>query len=327
MDFLSVPLGYLISLINGLVGNYGFSIVIFTIILKFLMFPFYIKQQKSIARMSVFNPLINEINKKYSSNLQKRNEELQKFYSNYNLNPGAGCLTTIVPMIFFIGMYGVVMKPLNFVLNMDSEIINKAIEIFKNFHATMFAGLGPRAMRNILSTVQLGVINDALSSPDHYQVLGSKFLNSINSFDLNFLGLNLSEKASLTSITLIVPILSMAFSFLQMLIMIKQNNMQTNVKFGKVIMYVSPIFSFFIGFSAPLALSIYWMTNYVVQIFQSLFLNKFCNFEDIKKQTMLELDRIRKNKKSDGLTSKQSKISNKERLNLARKHLQNVFDD
>ena len=156
--------------------------------------------------------------------------------------------------------------------------------------------------------MQLDVVNSVVSNPSHYENLGQNFIDSVKSVDLNFLGLNISEKASLTNFSVIIPILSLAFSFLQIFIMLKQNSMPQTMKTGKIMLYVMPVFSFFLPLGAPIGILIYWITNYVVQIFQSLSLNRFCSFDEIKKQAEQELENIRKNKKPDGLTNKQLKI-------------------
>ena len=56
IGFIAKPLGMLLSLIYDLVGNYGISIIIFTIIVKFALYPLYAKQIKSTVRMAEFQP-------------------------------------------------------------------------------------------------------------------------------------------------------------------------------------------------------------------------------------------------------------------------------
>ena len=104
MNFLGVPLGYAIYYIYKVVPNYALSIIIFTLLLRVVLIPFSIKQQKSLARTSAFQPYINEINKKYAKNLVKKNEELRKLYSDHNINPASGCLIAFLPMVVLFGM-------------------------------------------------------------------------------------------------------------------------------------------------------------------------------------------------------------------------------
>ena len=98
-EIIGVPLGYIVWFIYQIIQNYALSIVIFTILLKLVLIPMAIKQQKSSARMSAFQPYIQNINKKYAKNPSKKNEEMQKLYMEHKINPAAGCLPMLVPMI------------------------------------------------------------------------------------------------------------------------------------------------------------------------------------------------------------------------------------
>ena len=65
MRIFGTPLGWIMWLIYEFIQNYGLALIIFTVIIKVCLFPLSIKQQKSSAKMSVFQPKVNEINKKY----------------------------------------------------------------------------------------------------------------------------------------------------------------------------------------------------------------------------------------------------------------------
>lgn len=91
--------------INSLVGNYGLSIIIFTIIMKVLMFPLNAKQTKSLQQMQELQPEIEKIQKQYKDNKEKQNEELLKLYQEKGYNPAAGCLPMILSLIIIFPLY------------------------------------------------------------------------------------------------------------------------------------------------------------------------------------------------------------------------------
>lgn len=91
--------------INSLVGNYGLSIIIFTIIMKVLMFPLNAKQTKSLQQMQELQPEIEKIQKQYKDNKEKQNEEMLKLYQERGVNPAAGCLPLILTMIIIFPLY------------------------------------------------------------------------------------------------------------------------------------------------------------------------------------------------------------------------------
>ena len=72
LQIISVPLGWIMSRIYDLVGNYGITLILFTLVTKLLMMPLTIKQKKSMIRMNAFQPLIQNIQKKYANDPTKQ---------------------------------------------------------------------------------------------------------------------------------------------------------------------------------------------------------------------------------------------------------------
>lgn len=91
--------------INTIVGNYGLAIIIFTVILKLLMFPLYAKQTRSLEEMQQIQPEIEKIQKKYKDDKERQNEELVKLYQERGINPAAGCLPMILTLIIIFPLY------------------------------------------------------------------------------------------------------------------------------------------------------------------------------------------------------------------------------
>ena len=79
--------------------------------MKIIMFPFSIKQQKSMAKNTRLQGKQKEIQKKYGDNKQKMSEEMQKLYQQEGVNPMGGCLTSIIPLIIMMGIYYSVVNP------------------------------------------------------------------------------------------------------------------------------------------------------------------------------------------------------------------------
>lgn len=103
-------IGFLYSCINGLegfVGDWGLAIIIFTIIIRLLLLPLTLKQQRSMADMQVVAPMLQEIQAKYADDPQRLNEEMMKFYSEHKFNPLAGCLPMLIQMPIFFALFSV----------------------------------------------------------------------------------------------------------------------------------------------------------------------------------------------------------------------------
>ena len=112
-NFFGSILGYLLWFLYTIFRNYGVAIILFTVILKLVMFPMSIKQQKSMASQSKLADKQKELQKKYGTNKQKYNEELAKLYEKEGVNPGSGCLTSLLPFPIMLGIYYSVILPLS----------------------------------------------------------------------------------------------------------------------------------------------------------------------------------------------------------------------
>jgi len=111
MDFLYQIFGFLLLQLYNLIGNYGVSIIVFTIIVKLLLLPLNIKQTKSMKDMQRLQPELQKLNKKYKNNKEKLNEETLKLYKVFKVNPAAGCLPLLLQFPILIGLYGTLRAP------------------------------------------------------------------------------------------------------------------------------------------------------------------------------------------------------------------------
>lgn len=124
MGFLAMILGPLMRMLYQMIPNFAVTMIVFTVIIKLLMLPLMIKQQKSMAKMSVFTPMINEIQQKYKNNQEKMQEEMVKLQQEYGYSPTAGCLPMLVNMLVLFGMVEVVYRPVQYILGIPKDAIS-----------------------------------------------------------------------------------------------------------------------------------------------------------------------------------------------------------
>jgi len=105
MAWVSKPLLWSMNFIHSFVGNYGWSIVILTILLKAIMWYPQSMANLSMKRMQVVAPLMKAAQEKYKDNPTKMNEETLKIYREYGVNPVGGCLPLLIQMPVFLGFY------------------------------------------------------------------------------------------------------------------------------------------------------------------------------------------------------------------------------
>lgn len=108
--FLSIPLFKVMEFIHGFIGNWGFSIIILTLVVRTLMFPLTKAQYTSMAKMRLLAPKMQEIRDRYGDDRQKVGQETMRLYKTEKVNPLGGCLPLLVQMPIFIALYWTLME-------------------------------------------------------------------------------------------------------------------------------------------------------------------------------------------------------------------------
>ena len=108
-DFIAKPLLYILKFSNQFTGNFGWDIVLITILLRFLFFPLNHISYKSMKRMQEIQPIIQRLREKYKDDPQTLQKELMNVYKTYKINPFSGCLPILVQIPIFIAFYKVLL--------------------------------------------------------------------------------------------------------------------------------------------------------------------------------------------------------------------------
>jgi len=102
-EFVLLPL---FNFLHGFIPNYGIVIIVFSIIIKIVLYPLTKKSLYSMKRMQLLQPMMAEIKEKYKDDPQKTNKETMKLYSTYGINPAGGCFPLLLQMPIFIALWG-----------------------------------------------------------------------------------------------------------------------------------------------------------------------------------------------------------------------------
>lgn len=119
LGIIAKPMGYLLDFLYGIVGNYGISIIIFTLFVKLCLYPLYIKQTKSTAVMSEMQPKIREIQNKYGNDQETMNIKFQELYKEEKFNPMGGCLPMLIQMPIIMGLFALLRNPIRYITKDD----------------------------------------------------------------------------------------------------------------------------------------------------------------------------------------------------------------
>ena len=297
-DLVQVPFGWLLSFLYDFTANYGWALIIFAIIVKLFLLPATAKGKKSSMKMSRLTPRIQAIQNKYPDDQQKQSAEMQALYKAEGVSMGGGCLWSFLPILILIPLYTVVRQPITYMLHESADAAETIVstikaalpDLFKGgdfYHQMIAAPLIPQFAEELKAA--LPEIKDTTLAGVNFNFLGID-LGSIPQWQ--FWKWELSAEKNLWFYIggALMPLLSAGGQMLSMLITQKMNNSLVTDEKGlqdketaqnsqsnqqmKMMMWVSPIMSLWIGFSMPAALSLYWFAQGLVTTISDVYLTK-----------------------------------------------------
>ena len=271
-QFIANIFGYLLEwLYNGIGQNYGIALILFTIILRIILLPLTIKQQKSMKKTTELQGKMQEIQFKYKNNPELMNKEIMDLYKRENLSPFSGCISSIVQILIILSVFYLVSRPLTYMKKIDPGII----ENYRNEISAENDG-------KISNYYEIGIIQKKAAQDENIKV------------NMDFLGLDLSKVPSqnMTDIKVyIIPILYVISSIFS----IKMTTGKTNKKeqngssqpdmtqqMNKSMSYMMPIMAVSIAFVAPLGLALYWLISNILMILERIVINKYVDSKEEK---------------------------------------------
>ena len=272
-NFFGSIFGYLLWFLYSIFRNYGVAIILFTVILKVVMFPVSVKQQRSMASQSKLADKQKELQKKYANNQQKYNDELMKLYEKEGVNPGSGCLTTLLPFPIMLGIFYSVIMPLSNTLHIAADTIQQATDYISRIPGVASAtGLGMYSELQIIKHFE--VLRPNLTMFSQADIDKIEFFSQ----GFRFLGLDLlssPQGSGFMTFLWTIPVLSLVFSFATQFYTNKSLGQATQTGCTKAMMYVFPLISVYWAFIMPAAVGMYNIISIVASFVQTLVMNKY----------------------------------------------------
>ncbi len=125
ISFFANLFGYVLNFLYEFVGNYGWAIILFSVLIKILMLPISINQQKTMKKSQKINDEMKQIQFKYKNDPEKMNQEVMALYKREKLSPFSGCFSAIVQIILLFAVFYLVRSPLTYMKKVDSGVIEK----------------------------------------------------------------------------------------------------------------------------------------------------------------------------------------------------------
>jgi YidC/Oxa1 family membrane protein insertase len=236
---------------------------LFALLVKVLMIPMTIKQKKSMLEQQRIQPMIQKIQKTYARDQRRMQEEMQNLYDREGISPMAGCGTMLLTFPILIGLYGVIIQPLTYFMQVNADQIAEIARILS--YDTASAGYH-------FQIELASIIYEHFDKVAHV----AESLMRVD-FSLGPISMAAKPEFSQPGILWLLPIVSAATSYLMSWMTQKMNPMQNaNAQAqstNKTMMLMMPLMSLWFGFILPVGLSFYWICNNVLAIVQELFMN------------------------------------------------------
>ena len=342
-DIIQVPFGYLMEALYRLTNNYGFALILFSVIVQLVLLPITAKSKKSMMKMSRLTPQLQEIQRRYANDPARQNQAMQDLYREEGVSMGGGCLWSFVPMLLLLPLYTVVRQPIVYMLHENMEVANQVVEVIKGINPELFGGNA--YYHQMIAAQYIPQYAEAIKAA--IPAIGDIALEGIN---FGFIGIDLGAVPQFNVFAstwawnwahigaLLIALCSAGYQVVSMLIMQKMNDSLVTDKDGiqdketaensqtaqtnKVMMWTMPLMMLWIGFTVPCALSLYWFVGGVVRTVEDTILTKryrkIYDAEDAERlKRRLEQDRIeaekeriraqRRAENPDGITENTSK--------------------
>ncbi|MBO4853628.1 MAG: YidC/Oxa1 family membrane protein insertase [Oscillospiraceae bacterium] len=274
--YICVPFAWLTRLFYSITGSYGLAIILFTLVVKLVFLPFQLKSKKSMLRMNRMQGKIKDIQTRYANNKEKQQQEMADLYAKEGINPMSGCLWSLLPFPVLIALYSIIRLPLRYLMMLSDDTIAKVTEL-----AT---GLG------YVTTERTGAYDQIYLAKfihENWSSFAGK-LEGLIDLNYNFLGMDLAAVAKdlfgqfpgggwAVWGVMLLPVIAAAVQLAMSLVSMRANSAAESAGQGKMMMYMMPLITVWMGYTLPAALCVYWIANAAFSVVQEMVLNKHYN--------------------------------------------------
>lgn len=325
---LGIIMNWLFEITSSIgIENIGLCIILFTIVVKMLMFPMTVKQQKFSKISAVMNPELQAIQTKYKGkndqeSMYKMQEETKAVYEKYGTSPTGGCLQLLIQLPIIYALFRVIQNIPAYVSSVKDIFMNivtplqaeagflEKIKPFAEAHAlSKYDYTDTNRVIDLLYKFTDAEWSDLMEQFPNLTTVIAENLEHINHMN-NFLGINLAEAPGFAlTPALLIPILSGLSQWVSTKLMTanqpitnksadEENTMASSMKMMNNMM---PFMSAFFCITMPAGLGIYWVATSVVMIVQQIVLNFYFGRMDMEEMLMKNLEKANKKRAKKGL--------------------------
>ncbi len=349
MGIILKPFAWLLLVFYNF-GGYAIALILFAFVTKTLLFPVTLKSKKSMIQTTMLSGKMQQLQKMYGKNPERYNMEVQKLYEKEHINPMGGCLWSLIPMIVLILLYGIIREPITNFMNLTADQIGRMADYLDWEHVAVASGWVAQAnMDKLVQQVADGELKTVFQNGSFNQIYLLTLVNegnlaalrsligsdSLFVMDFTFLGIDLSaipnwmfwkNGISWNSVGLfLLPLISTAVSLLSMKISMATNRISNQgagdqmEKSNRMMMWMMPLMSLWIGFTLPAGLCVYWIAQYLVTMVQEVICSRLLK-KDYEAARLAAEERERREKEEEKQRKEQARVERARRAEEEKKN-------
>lgn len=165
MDIILKPFAWLLLAFYNLTNSYALALVLFTLVIKVVLFPLSLKGKRSMMKMTSLQGKMKQLEKQYGKDKQRYQEEVQKLYEKEKVNPMGGCLWSLLPLPILMGLYSIIRRPLYYLVGLTAEQVTAVTEAVVAAGATLSGNSGYQEI----------MVADLLNQSQYMEAVQKKF--------------------------------------------------------------------------------------------------------------------------------------------------------
>ena len=293
-------------------GSLGIAIILFTIFVKLILFPLFFTSQKSTYKMQKLQPELNKIREKYAdkkdqASQQRMAYEMQEFQKKNGINLFGGCLPLLIQLPILYALFYIFRSAYLYVDVIGTNYANIAqaiVEIPAQLRMDVFGEYAQKFYDTTKIPIDMSIVSDVVQVVNSIgikdwnsiiQSLGSNASNITPLIELKneielFMGISLITSPGLSFPGIIVPLLSGFSTWVSSKIMMRNqsNNDPATANMTRSMNLVMPVMMCFMTINVPAGLGIYWTVSNIIQLVQSVAVQKYFRYKDKTGETLVK---------------------------------------
>ena len=348
--YLMFPFTWLLNFFYNISGNYGVALICFAVVVKLVLFPFQMKGKKGMIQMNMLSGQMQQLQKQYGKDQARYNMEVQKLYERENVNPMSGCLWSMLPLFVLIPLYSIIREPLLYMMGLSSEQI-AAVAATVNWETVAVAKgwVSANTMTKLAEQVASGELLSVFQNSTYNQMYLSSLITAdtlpaiqaalgeagskVFVINFKFLGLDLAMMPTwkiwqdpswevIGAFLLILISASSSFIFSKISTrtnqMAQSNSNESVERTNKMMIWMMPLMSLYIGFVMPVALCLYWVAQNLLSMVQELVAGKLLK-KDYEAARVAAEERARQAKEDEKRRKEEARLERARRVEEEKK--------